>query len=106
MDTYTPHSKYTRKDRMKTIGTIDTYDCNPADTLYNQENRPKNGSRIKNTSKSMVKKKISTTALPKHNKSLNSMLAGSTVNDCTPKNRIKRLMSITHDAGRLKTDYN
>jgi hypothetical protein len=36
MDVQTPHSKYTRKERMRTIGTIDTYDFNAADTLHNQ----------------------------------------------------------------------
>lgn len=60
---------------------------------------------MKTMTKSIAKKQFNQTNYQKHNKSLNSVFMGSRVRECTPKHKVKRLMSINHDGNRLKTDY-
>lgn len=75
----TPHSKYTRKERMRTIGTIDSNDLNPSDSLINQENKQRNGSHRGTLSKTKPKKKMENTISHNHNKSLNSAFVRSRI---------------------------
>lgn len=96
-----------RKDRLRTLGTIDTYDLTLSDSLYNQENRPRNGSRhIHPLSKTKPQINTRLTSNKKHNKSINSVFAHSRAKESTPKTKVKTLMGSTYnDGGRLKTDY-
>lgn len=94
-----------RKDRIKTICTLDTYDANLADSYFNKENRNRNGPASASHDRSNLrqsKKKSS----HHHNKSQFSAFNLSRVRENTPKSLIKRAMSITQDRySRLRTDY-
>lgn len=45
-----------RKERLKTLGTLDTFDFNLADSYYGKENRSRNGPTNAGHSKSATKK--------------------------------------------------
>lgn len=95
-----------RKDRLRTIGTTDTYDLNANDTLFNKENKQRNGSALNTLSKTTIKQHILKKTTKSHNKSLNSNYVHSQVRETTSKVKGKRMMSIHYDEGfRLKTDY-
>lgn len=100
----TPYSKYPRKERMRTIGTTDSYDLNPSDSLCNQENKQRNGTHMRSLSKHKRSKKMENTISYNHNKSLNSAFVRSRVQEATPKCKVKRMMSITQNS-RIKTEH-
>ena len=57
------------------------------------------------TQQSHKKSKFKDNIAKKNNRSISSMYGHSHVRDNTPKTKIKRMMSIHHQDGRLATDY-
>lgn len=99
MDNDTPKTKgNNRKERLKTICTLDTYyEANFNDYYPNKENRNRNGS-INITQSRIAKDKLSGPKTHKsHNKSLSSAFVYSRVKEETPKTKVRRLMSTTNN---------
>ena len=105
---HTSHPKTKmRKDKIKTLCTLDTFDFSHHDAHNNKENRSKNGPSFLTQTKSTVHKRKETKRSGSHNKSQFSVFAHSRMKETTPKTRPKRMMSIAYNnnATRMKTDY-
>ena len=100
-----PHPRLlSRKDRLKTIITSDTYDVNPSENTLSQENKPRNGSFMR-TQHSLKKPRHKENNTKKQHKSISSAYGHSIIRDNTPRPKHQRLMSISHHQDRLNTDH-